>query len=156
MERTGHGTWDKEGVGSRGREEEEMVWENVLLMCRERWNGVYFNEYSRSAGGLQKIKATFRKCKGGGGTKLYFVSVGEGIRQVCPAKGQQGQRQMPMCITSWTYRYQLNGNSHCTQKILHQREERQFLVGFKASTCEPQSLSSPQILSHWKSCPAHV
>jgi hypothetical protein len=24
MERTGHGTWDKEGAGSRGREEEEM------------------------------------------------------------------------------------------------------------------------------------
>jgi hypothetical protein len=29
MERTGYGTWDKEGVGSRGREEEEMEWENL-------------------------------------------------------------------------------------------------------------------------------
>jgi hypothetical protein len=53
-------------------------------MCRGRWNGVNFNEYSRSAGELEKIKemikTTFRKCKGGGGTKSYFVSVGEGIR----------------------------------------------------------------------------
>lgn len=83
MERTGHGTWDKEGVGSRGREK-EMGWENVFRMCRGRWNVVNFNEYSRSAGELEKIKemitATFRKCKGGGGTKLYFVSVGEGSR----------------------------------------------------------------------------
>jgi hypothetical protein len=27
--RIGHGTWDKEGAGSRGREE-EMEWENVF------------------------------------------------------------------------------------------------------------------------------
>ena len=53
---------------------------------------------------------------------MYFVSVGEGIRLVCPAKGQQGQKQIPMCITSWTYRYQLKSNSHCKQEILHQRE----------------------------------
>lgn len=96
-----------------------MVWENVFRMCRGRWNIVYFNEYSRSAGELEKIKemtkTTFRKCRGGGGTKLYFVSVGEGIRQVCPTKGQRGQKQMPTCITSWTYRYQLNSNSLGTQ-----------------------------------------
>jgi len=72
MERTGHGTWDKEGAGSRGREEEEMEWENVFRMCRGRWNGVNVNEYSRSAAELKKIKATFRKCKGGGGTIFYF------------------------------------------------------------------------------------
>jgi hypothetical protein len=30
IERTGHGTWDKEGVGSRGTEEKE--WENVFRM----------------------------------------------------------------------------------------------------------------------------
>jgi len=47
-----------------------MVWENVSRMYRGRWNGVYFYEYSRSAGKLEKIKemikATFRKCKGKG------------------------------------------------------------------------------------------
>jgi hypothetical protein len=46
-------------------------------------DGMVFTSMN-TAGEVEKIKemikATFRKCKGGGVTKSYFVSVGEGIR----------------------------------------------------------------------------
>jgi hypothetical protein len=68
---------------------------------------------------------------------------GTEVKSKCPHASPAGHTGI-----GWTV-------SHCTQEILHQREDN-FFARFKASRCEPQSLSSPQILSHWKTVALHT